>query len=73
MLKVLIAARLSSDLLQIAARGARYGFPGWVSEAEQPSGKIKVAYLDALDAERRARTYSPAPGARAKSPAAASR
>ncbi|HEV3000426.1 MAG TPA: hypothetical protein VGW75_06775 [Solirubrobacteraceae bacterium] len=56
-LKVLTAAPLAGDLAKIAARGARLGFPGWTTQTTRKNGTVKVEYLEASEAERRAREY----------------
>ena len=38
-------------------RGARYGFPGWVTETTQKNGKTKYGYLEKPQAEQRANDY----------------
>lgn len=43
--KILAAIDLSGELSQIAARGARYGFPGWPQETQTKGGKAKTEYL----------------------------
>lgn len=55
--KVLAAIDFSGELGQIAARGARYGFPGWPQESETKGGKAKTEYLAAVDAGRRAQEF----------------
>ena len=40
--KILSAVDLHGDLDKIALRGARYGFPGWVVQAETKTGKPKL-------------------------------
>ncbi len=56
-LKVLTAVEVAGDLDGIAARGARYGFPGWVQEGRQKNGKAKVEYLDKAEAGAKARAF----------------
>ena len=38
-------------------RGARYGFPGWVTETTQKNGKTKYGYLEKSEAGQRANDY----------------
>jgi ParB/RepB/Spo0J family partition protein len=56
-LKVLTAVDVGGDLAGIAARGARYGFPGWTTETTQKNGKVKVEYLTKEQAGAKARTF----------------
>ena len=57
-LKLLSIANVPGELGGLALRGARYGFPGWVEETEQPNGKTKRVYVDSRpEAERRAAEY----------------
>lgn len=56
-IKVLAAVDFSAELGQIAARGARYGFPGWPQETETKGGKTKTDYLASVDAGRKAREF----------------
>ena len=56
-LKVLTAVDVGGDLAGIAARGARYGFPGWATETTQKNGKAKVEYLTKEQAATKARTF----------------
>jgi len=56
-LKVLTAVEVAGDLDGIAARGARYGFPGWPREVTQKNGKVKVGYLSKAEAGAKARVY----------------
>ena len=56
--KLLATLPLGSDLEQLALRGARYGFPGWVEESETKSGKRKTVYIDRREeAGAKAREY----------------
>lgn len=55
--KVLAAIDFSGELSQIAARGARYGFPGWPQETQTNSGKTKTEYLTSVDAGRKAQEF----------------
>lgn len=56
-LKVLTAVELAGDLDGVAARGARYAFPGWTSETTQRNGKLKVEYLDRSAAGAKGREF----------------
>jgi len=56
-LKVLTAVDVGGDLAGIAARGARYGFPGWTTETTHKNGKAKVEYLTKEQAGAKARTF----------------
>ena len=56
-LKVLLASDLGSQLGKIAARGARYGFPGWVAQTERKGGGVKREYLSPSEAEAKANEY----------------
>lgn len=56
-LRILTAVDLHGELDQIAARGARYAFPGWPQETQTKTGKAKVDYLNATDAGDRAREF----------------
>jgi hypothetical protein len=47
--KILTAINLASDLDRVAMRGARYGFPGWVTIEETKRG-AKRRYIDQRDA-----------------------
>lgn len=55
--KILAAIDFSAELGQIAARGARYGFPGWPQETQTKGGKAKTEYLSSVDAGRKAREF----------------
>ena len=55
--KVLAAVDLHGDLSGIAARGARYGFPGWERETTTKAGKPKVELLERQEAGERAREF----------------
>ena len=55
-LKILTAVDLAADLEKLAARGARYGFPGWVTETTTKSG-VKREYLGPRDAARKAEVF----------------
>lgn len=56
-LKVLTAVAVAGDIDAVAARGARYCFPGWVTEAVQKNGKTRVEYLDKHEAGAKAREF----------------
>ncbi len=56
-LKILASVEISSELADVAFRGARYGFPGWVNETEQNNGKTKYGYLEKHEAEQRAADF----------------
>lgn len=53
-LKVLIATNPLHDLQELAARGARYGLPGWVSEEQTKTGKTKAVFLEPATCRTRA-------------------
>jgi hypothetical protein len=56
-LKLLASVEIVSELADIAMRGARYGFPGWVTETTQKNGKTKYTYLEKSEAGPRAGDY----------------
>jgi ParB/RepB/Spo0J family partition protein len=56
-IKIIAAIDFSGELGQIAARGARYGFPGWPQETATKGGKAKTEYLHSVDAGRKAREF----------------
>lgn len=56
-LKIIAAIDFSGELGQIAARGARYGFPGWPQESESRGDRPKTEYLASVDAARKAREF----------------
>ena len=56
-LKLLAAVEIVGELADVAMRGARYGFPGWVTETTQKNGKTKYGYLEKPQAEQRASEY----------------
>jgi ParB/RepB/Spo0J family partition protein len=56
-LKVLTAVDVAGDIDGLAARGARYAFPGWSTEGTQRGGKVKVEYLDKTQAGAKAREF----------------
>jgi ParB/RepB/Spo0J family partition protein len=56
--KLLATLNLGGELEQIAMRGARYGFPGWVEQTQTKGGKPKTVYIERRgDAGRQAREY----------------
>jgi hypothetical protein len=56
--KILATLNLGGEVEQIAMRGARYGFPGWVEETQTKGGKPKTVYIERRgDAGRKAREY----------------
>lgn len=56
-LKLLASVEIVGELADIATRGARYGFPGWVTETTQKNGKTKYGYLEKPQAEQHASDY----------------
>ena len=56
-LKLLASVEVVGELGDVAMRGARYGFPGWVTETTQKNGKPKYGYLDKSEARQRADDY----------------
>ena len=56
-LKLLASVEIVTELADVAMRGARYGFPGWVTETAQKNGKTKYGYLEKPQAEQRANDY----------------
>ena len=56
-LRVLTAVDFKDDLDALAARGARYGFPGWPVEETTAGGKAKTTYLERYQAHAKAREY----------------
>jgi ParB/RepB/Spo0J family partition protein len=56
-LKLLASVEIVGELADVAMRGARYGFPGWVTETTQKNGKTKYGYLEKSDAQQRAGNY----------------
>jgi hypothetical protein len=56
-LKLLASAEIVGELADVAMRGARYGFPGWVTETTQKNGKPKYGYLEKSEAAQRASDY----------------
>lgn len=55
-LQVLTAVDFKDDLEALAARGARYGFPGWPVQ-ETKGAKTKTVYLERWDAAAKAHEY----------------
>jgi hypothetical protein len=45
-LRILTSIDVATRAVKIARAGARYGFPGWVTETEPTPGKVKRTYLD---------------------------
>jgi ParB/RepB/Spo0J family partition protein len=56
-LKVLISVDALDDLADLAARGARYGLPGWVQETSQANGKVKATVLQTAECREKARDF----------------
>jgi len=56
-LRILATVPIVTELADIAMRGARYGFPGWVTETTQKNDKTRYSYLEKPEAERRAVDY----------------
>ena len=56
-LKLLASVEIVGELPDVAMRGARYGFPGWVAETTQKNGNTKYGYLEKPEAVRRAHDY----------------
>ena len=56
-LKLVASVEIATQLADVAMRGARYGFPGWVTETTQKNGKTKYGYLERPQAEQRANEY----------------
>ena len=48
---------MAGDLGGIAARGARYGFPGWPQETPRKNGATKIDYLAKDEAATKAREF----------------
>jgi ParB/RepB/Spo0J family partition protein len=44
--KILATLNLGGEVGQIAMRGARYGFPGWVEQSQTKGSKPKTVYLE---------------------------
>lgn len=55
--KVLAAVDVHGELSQIAARGARYGFPGWPQDTQTKARQPKTEYLASADAGRKAQEF----------------
>jgi ParB/RepB/Spo0J family partition protein len=56
--KILATLNLGGELDQLAMRGARYGFPGWVEHTQTGAGRPKTVYIDRRDdAGAKAREY----------------
>jgi ParB/RepB/Spo0J family partition protein len=56
-LKLLASVEIVGELADVAMRGARYGFPGWVTETTQKNGNTKYGYLEKPEAGQRASDY----------------
>lgn len=56
-MKLLASVEIVGELADVAMRGARYGFPGWVTETTQKNGKTKYGYLDKPEGVQRASDY----------------
>jgi len=56
-LKLLASVEIVGELADVAMRGARYGFPGWVTETTLKNGTTKYGYLEKPDAGQRASEY----------------
>ena len=56
-IQILSAIDFKNDLDGIAARGARYGFPGWPTEDTGGRGKAKTTYLERYQAAAKAREF----------------
>jgi len=56
-LKLLASVEIAGELADVAMRGARYGFPGWVTETTQKNGRPKYGYLVKSEAGQRASDY----------------
>ena len=56
--KILATLNLGGEVEQIAMRGARYGFPGWVEQTQTKGGKPKTVHIERRgDAGAKAREY----------------
>jgi hypothetical protein len=56
--KLLATLNLGGELDQLAMRGARDGFPGWVEQTKTKAGKAKTVYVERrADAGAKAREY----------------
>jgi hypothetical protein len=57
-LKLLATVDVTGELGDLAMRGARYGFPGWIEETAQRDGNTKLVYIDQrAGAAQRARDF----------------
>ena len=43
--KILATLNVGGELDQLAMRGARYGFPGWVEQTQTKGGKPKTVWV----------------------------
>lgn len=55
MVRIPSAFKLSSELGKVALRGARYGFPGWLTEETRKNGSATHVYLERAEAQAKAR------------------
>jgi ParB/RepB/Spo0J family partition protein len=55
-LRILTSIDVAARAVKIARAGARYGFPGWVTETEK-NGKIKRTYLDGQELAAKTAEY----------------
>jgi hypothetical protein len=56
--KIIATLNLGGELDQLAMRGARYGFPGWVEQTQTKGGTPKAVYIERrADAGAKAREY----------------
>ncbi len=56
-IQILAAIDLHSDVRKIATRGARYGFPGWVTEESRKNNTLKRVYVEPREAYAKAIEY----------------
>jgi len=56
-MSVLLSVTIGDFVDQLAMRGARYGFPGWITTIDAPGGKSKRTYLTHPEAGEKAREY----------------
>ena len=56
-LRLVASVSFGAELDKLAACGARYGFPGWVTETEGRNGTVKREYLGMADSAAKAREY----------------
>jgi hypothetical protein len=55
--RILTTIDLQGDLTGIAARGARYGFPGWTVERTTKTGRTRTDYAEPAEAQAKAVEY----------------